>query len=63
MSQVSFEEILKAWTLEYDERLPSDRRARQEASLFSLAIFKITVLVRKNLIPAKKKKSFVLCKS
>jgi hypothetical protein len=31
MSQVSFDEILKAWTLEYDERLPSDRRARREA--------------------------------
>jgi hypothetical protein len=31
VSQVSFEEILKAWVLEYDERLPSDRRARREA--------------------------------
>jgi len=31
MSQASFEEILRAWMLEYDERLPSDQKSRREA--------------------------------
>jgi len=31
MSQPTFEEILKAWVLHYDERLPSDRKERREA--------------------------------
>jgi hypothetical protein len=31
VSQPTFDEILKAWILEYDERLPSERRERREA--------------------------------
>jgi hypothetical protein len=40
MSQPSFEEIVRAWTLEYDERLPSDRKERREAFIVLLGNLK-----------------------
>lgn len=36
MSTPPFEEIVKAWVLEYDERLPTDRRDRREAFIVLL---------------------------
>ncbi len=36
MSSPTFEEIVKAWVLEYDERLPNDRRERREAFIVLL---------------------------
>lgn len=35
-STPTFEEIVKAWVLEYDERLPNDRRERREAFIVLL---------------------------
>lgn len=36
MSAPTFEEIVKAWVLEYDERLPNDRKERREAFIVLL---------------------------
>jgi hypothetical protein len=36
MTQPTFEEIVRAWTLEYDERLPSDRKERIKAFIVLL---------------------------
>lgn len=36
MSQASFEEVVRAWLLDYDGRLPSERRERKEAFLVLL---------------------------
>lgn len=36
MSAPTFEEILKAWVLDYDERLPTDRKERREAFIVLL---------------------------
>ena len=37
MSQASFEEVVRAWLLDYDGRLPSNARERKEAFLVLLA--------------------------
>jgi hypothetical protein len=36
MSQATFEEVVRAWLLDYDGRLPSERRERKEAFLVLL---------------------------
>jgi hypothetical protein len=38
--QTNFDEIVRAWLLHYDDRLPSDRRARREAFIVLLGNLK-----------------------
>jgi hypothetical protein len=53
---VTFEEIVRAWLLEYDDRLPMDRRERQEAFVELLGNLKDYGYGKEELSNSKKEK-------
>src|ERR1700676_4060506 len=61
MSAPTFEEILKAWTLEYDERLPSERTARREAFFTLLGNLQDHGFTKEELNTSKKEKIVRSC--
>lgn len=61
MSQATFEEVIRAWLLDYDGRLPSERRERKEAFLVLLANLATYGYVKEELNSGKKEKIVRAC--
>ena len=61
MSAPTFEEILKAWTLEYDEYIPNERRARIEAFIVLLGNLQDHGFGKEELNTSKKEKIVRSC--
>lgn len=61
MSQASFEEVVRAWILDYDGRLPSERRERKEAFLVLLGNLEIYGYGKEELSTSKKEKIVRSC--
>lgn len=61
MANPTFEEILRAWMLEYDDRLPSESRERKEAFLILLGNLKDHGYGKEELTAARKEKIIKSC--
>lgn len=61
MLQATFEEVIRAWLLDYDGRLPSERRERKEAFLVLLANLSTYGYAKEELNSGKKEKIVRTC--
>lgn len=61
MAEATFEEIVRAWLLDYDKRLPSNNRERQEAFLVLLSNLKDYGYGKEELNTSKKEKIVRAC--